>query len=65
MIVCIGNLLGLFIMFIGGFGYCECCGGVECRGLSISLGCSSLFFDIYCVLSVLVCTWMGHGVGQF
>ena len=63
--MCIGNLFGLFIMFIGGFGYCGCCGGVGCREPSITLGCSSLWFVMNCVLSVLVCMWMGHGVGQF
>ncbi len=65
MIVCIGNLLGLFIIFIGEFGYCGCWGVVGCREFFITLGCSSLWFVINCVLSVLVCIWIGHGVGQF
>jgi hypothetical protein len=62
---CIGNLLGLFVMFVGGCGYCGCCGSVGCIGPSIILGCSSMLSEMYCGLSVLVCVWLGQGVGQF
>ena len=65
IMICIGNLLGLFSTFVAG-GECWWYCGIEgCTGLSIILGCSSLFFDMYCVLSVLVCMWLVQGVGQF
>jgi hypothetical protein len=65
IMVSIGNLFGLFIIFVGGDGYWGCCGGVWCIGLSTILGCSSLFSEMYRALSVLVWMWLGQRVGQF
>ena len=53
--ICIGILLGLFSTCVGGGGCWGCCGVGGSTGLSIILGCSSLFSEMYCVLSVLVC----------
>ena len=63
--ICIGNLLGLFSTFVGGGECWGCCGIEGSTGLSIILGCSSLFSEMYCVLSVLVGIWFVQGVGQF
>ena len=62
---CIENLSGLFVIFGGGCGCWVCCDVGGCIGPSIVLGCNSLFSDMYCVLSVWFCVWLGHGVGQF
>ena len=61
----IGNLLRFFIIFVGGLGCCGCCGSGGCVGHSFVLGRSSLFLEMYCVLSVLVCVWLRHGMWQF
>ena len=63
--ICIGNLLGLFSTFVGGGECWGCCGIEGSTGFSIILGWNLLFFEIYCILSVLVCMWLVQGVGQF
>ena len=63
--ICIGNLFGLFSIFVGGGECWGCCGIEGCTCLCIILGCSSLLFEMYCVLSVLVCMWLVQKVGQF
>ena len=65
IIICIGNLHGLFSTFVGGGECWGCCGIGRCTGLSIILRCSSLFSEMYCVLDVLVCMWLVQWVGQF
>ena len=54
IMACIGNLFGLFIIFAGGDGCWGCCGRVRCSGPHIILGCSSLLYEMYCVLIILV-----------
>ena len=62
---CIGNFFGLCFILEGGCGCWVCCGVDGCNGPSIVLGCNSLFSNMYCVLNVMFCLGLGHGVGQF
>ena len=64
-ILWMGNLSGLFFMLGGGLDCRGCCGVVRCVGFSYTLGVSSLFSDIYLVLSVRVCGCMTQKFRQF
>ena len=35
-----------------------------CVDSTVVRGCRSLVFDIYCSFNILVCVWLGHGVGH-
>ena len=52
-------------MLKGGLGCSGCCGSVGCMGSSGVMGVSSLFSEMYRVLSVRACGCVLHGVGQF
>ena len=60
-----GKIAWIVFYVRGGLGCWGCCGSGGCRGVSNIVGVSSLFSDMYCVLSVRACECLLHGIGQF